>query len=138
MIGITKLSGMAVLALAMCAPLASAQSAPETKVPAKAAADTKDPHPATTAAAGWYGSAWFSGASPSQDSSPTRAGWYGSAWSTTTVSPDTAASGKKTGWYGSAWTSGAWQPEGGNTDKAGWMGSSYYNTYPGSSWYGTK
>ena len=138
MIRILKLSALAVLALVVCAPFACAQSGSDTKMPAKAAADAKDPHPETTAAAGWYGSAWFRGTSPSQDSSPTRAGWYGSARLTTAVSPETSASDKHTGWYGSAWAAGTWQAEGGNTGKSGWMGTSYYGVWPGSSWYGTK
>jgi hypothetical protein len=144
MIRAMKVSGWALLAVALCVTLAGAQSSADHKAPMNAPAkmdDSKaksDPHPATTAAAGWYGSAWFSGSSPSQDSSSTKTGWYGSAWQTTTVSPETAGSLKKAGWYGSAWAAGAWQPEGGATDKAGWLGSSYYDVWPGSAWYGTK
>jgi hypothetical protein len=138
MIRVLKLSGLALLLVATWAPFASAQSAADQKAPAADAAAKTDPHPATTAAAGWYGSAWFNGSSPSQDSSDTKTGWYGSQWLTTTVSPETAASDKKAGWYGSAWTAGAWQPEGGATDKAGWLGTSYFGVWPGSVWYGAK
>jgi hypothetical protein len=147
MIRVLKFSGLALVAVLVSASFASAQNAPAPASSANGAKDqkplappppAKDPHPETTAAAGWYGSAWFTGASPSQDSSDTRAGWYGSQWITTRVTPETSASDKRAGWYGSAWTSGTWQQEGGNTDKAGWMGTSYTAFWPNSTWWNTK
>ncbi len=126
------------VALLLVAPLACGQVGNSSSQSAQGSGLQSASPVASRAAAGWYGSAWFVGAAPEQDSSPTRAGWYGSAWITTSVSPGDSASSNKAGWYGSGWFSGAWQPEGGNTDKSGWMGTSYFATWPGSVWWNTK
>ena len=125
-------------ALLIVAPLAYGQAGDSSSQGSQASGFANASPVASRAAAGWYGSAWFVGASPEQDSSATRAGWYGSAWITTSVSPGDSASSNKAGWYGSGWFSGAWQLEGGNTGKSGWMGTSYFATWPGSVWWNTK